>query len=85
MSHVITHKCTGCLKCVNVCPVACIVPDPEKPLCYIDPDTCIDCASCVPECPKSAIFSDQEVPADSQDDIKVNSDFFKSGPGYGSL
>jgi len=75
MSHVITHKCTGCLKCVNICPVACIVPDPEKPRCYIDPDTCIE----------SAIFSDQEVPADSQDDIKVNSDFFKSGPGYSAI
>lgn len=67
MAHIITSLCLRDGKCVDVCPVECIIPgqpQAEWPWFYIDPDTCIDCGACVPECPFDAIFIEEEVPSD---------------------
>lgn len=86
MTHVITALCTRKGDCVEVCPVECIVPGPtgnqDWPYFYIDPDTCIDCGACVPVCPPEAIFPEEDVPAEYQDDIAKNREYFTSGPGY---
>lgn len=49
-------ECTGCLACVEVCPVDCIdsIPDERRPgvvsLCEIDLDRCIGCRHCAQIC-----------------------------------
>ena len=45
---------------------------------YIDPDICIDCGACEPECPVEAIFDEYDVPADQQEYIQKNAEFFQS-------
>ncbi|MEN9938026.1 MAG: hypothetical protein RLZZ387_4605 [Chloroflexota bacterium] len=86
MAYIITRVCIRAGDCVDVCPVACIVPGPSGeaawPIFYIDPDSCIDCGACVPACPADAIFSEDEVPAAYADDIALNRRFFAEGPGY---
>lgn len=86
MPYVITRACIRAGDCVEVCPVACIVPGPtgdeQWPDFYIDPDACIDCGACVPECPVDAIFAAEEVPAEHTDAIERNRRFFQAGPGY---
>jgi electron transport complex protein RnfB len=50
-------ECTGCLACVEVCPVDCIdtIPDDRHSgivaLCEIDLDRCIGCRHCAVICP----------------------------------
>ena len=89
MAYVITELCIRAGDCVEVCPVACIVPGPKTgpawPSFYIDPDTCIDCGACVPECPADAIFPEDDVPAAYRADIVANRRFFRDGPGYWSF
>jgi len=85
MTHIITGLCNRQARCVQVCPVDCIVPgQPERawPFYYIDPDTCIDCGACVPACPYNAIWPEADVPDFLQGDIQPNYDFFAHGPGY---
>ena len=86
MAYVITELCIRAGDCVDVCPVACIVPGPSAdaawPYFYIDPDTCIDCGACVPVCPPAAIFPLDEVPAEYEADIGQNARYFTVGPGY---
>lgn len=86
MAYVITTLCIRAGDCVDVCPVACIVPGPtgdtQWPYFYIDPDSCIDCGACVPECPTEAIFPEDEVPAEYAKDTELNKRFFSEGPGY---
>ena len=43
---------------------------------FIDPDECIDCGACEPECPVEAIFEETEVPAEWDDYIRKNYEFF---------
>ena len=85
MAHVIAQPCIGTkdTSCVEVCPVDCIHPtadasnyDAAEQL-YIDPDVCIDCGLCVDECPVQAIFQDQDLPAEWNDFIQKNADYFK--------
>jgi len=45
-------KCTGCGRCVNICPVQAIKI--EKGKATINKD-CIGCGACVNECPQGAI------------------------------
>jgi ferredoxin--NADP+ reductase len=89
MAYVITQLCIRAGDCVDVCPVACIVPGPtsdaEWPYFYIDPDACIDCGACVPECPADAIFAEDDVPKQYTADIEANRRFFSDGPGYWSF
>jgi ferredoxin len=87
MTHIITSLCTRQGDCVEVCPVDCIVPGPKDQsdwaaYFYIDPETCIDCGACIPVCPPEAIFPEEDVPAEYEADIRMNYDYFESGPGY---
>ena len=84
MAYIITEPCIGTCDtaCVEVCPVDCIHPAEgyeaaEGKQLYIDPDECIDCAACIPECPVDAIFEESEVPAEWQNYIQINADYFK--------
>ncbi len=47
-------KCTGCGKCVPVCPVRAIEIRNEKAV--MNPDLCILCTSCVAECETDAVI-----------------------------
>lgn len=57
-----TEKCSGCGKCVNICPVEAMTlisaNDPKKPkrkIAKLDEDICLGCGLCVRACPTSAI------------------------------
>ena len=63
--------------CVDVCPGDCIYTREQDDQFYINPDECIDCAACEPVCPVTAIFSEDAVPADQQEFIAINYDYFK--------
>ncbi|HEV7128900.1 MAG TPA: ferredoxin family protein [Ktedonobacterales bacterium] len=86
MTYVITQPCVGVkdASCVDVCPVDCIHPTEGEPefatveLLYINPEECIDCGACEPACPVTAIFEESAVPAQWQEYIKINADYFKA-------
>ncbi len=86
MTYDITSPCVGVKdgRCVDVCPVDCIHPAPGEPefepasQLYINPEECIDCGACEPACPVSAIFEESAVPADQQEYIKINADYFRN-------
>ena len=48
------NLCVGCNRCVNVCQVDIMIPNPEKgkPPVVIYPGECWYCGSCVMACPK---------------------------------
>ena len=80
MTYIIAEPCVG-LKdsaCVDVWPVDCIYTRDEDDQNYISPDECIDCAACEPVCPVTAIFAEDSVPAEWQDYIAKNYDYFKN-------
>jgi ferredoxin len=79
MTYVIAETCIGVkdASCVDVCPVDCIHTTEEAPMYYIDPDECIDCGACEPECPVTAIFAEDALPAQWNNFIQINADFFK--------
>lgn len=74
MPYVITSLCVECGTCAEVCPVECIEEGDDQY--YIDPDECIECGTCEPECAEEAIFFDEDVPAEYEEDIDRNADFF---------
>lgn len=85
MTYIITGLCLRSDRCIQVCPVNCIVPGQpieQWPTYYIDPHRCIDCGLCVPECPYNAIWPEADVPPPLRGDIQPNYDFFTHGPGY---
>ncbi len=45
-------KCTGCGRCVKVCPVDAIKIKDRKAKIY---DDCIECGACIDACPREAI------------------------------
>jgi len=47
-------KCSGCEKCVGVCPVDCFEMSEGKSL-ATGASTCIDCGACEEVCPEGAI------------------------------
>ena len=77
-TYVITEACIGVkdATCVDVCPVACIHTTPDAPQYYIDPEVCIACEQCFFVCPVNAIFLDSDVPAQLQNYLQINADFF---------
>lgn len=57
-----TEKCTGCGKCVDICPVEAMTlisaNDPKNPkikIAKLEEDICLGCGLCVRACPTSAI------------------------------
>jgi len=77
MPYVICEPCVGTKDqaCVEVCPVVnCIIEDSE--MCFINPSACIDCGQCEPECPVDAIYAEDEVPAQWENYVKMNREFF---------
>ena len=49
------EKCTGCMRCIGVCPSDAIMGERKKPH-DIDPDKCIKCGSCLSSCKFEAIM-----------------------------
>jgi uncharacterized Fe-S center protein len=54
----ITDRCTGCGRCVGVCPKSAIVIEKKKSI--IDSGICIGCFECMHVCPEHAIEIDWE-------------------------
>lgn len=50
--------CTGCLKCINVCPVKVLEINDKARAEVIRPDFCVHCAHCMSVCPEKAISAD---------------------------
>ena len=85
MTYVICEPCIDVkdTACVDVCPVDCIHPTPDKEeffaeevQLYIDPEECIDCGVCEPECPVEAIYAEDDVPEEWDSFTEKNADFF---------
>lgn len=52
------QKCTGCMACLQMCPIKCITvreDDIGNLYPYIDRDSCIECGSCEKVCPEISI------------------------------
>jgi len=84
MTYIIAEPCIDekDASCVDACPVDCIHPTKDEPefesatQLYIDPDECIDCGACVDPCPVDAIFDEADLPAEWDNYIKTNADYF---------
>lgn len=77
MPHVITDKCVMDKYCVDVCPVGAISCGDDSKQCFINPDECLDCGACISVCQVEAIFPEDEVPAEHQDSIAKNAEYYK--------
>jgi ferredoxin len=55
--RVVPDKCTGCQKCVSVCPTGAIVGPRAEPH-NLDPEKCIKCRACYEICRYDAIAGD---------------------------
>jgi len=82
VAFVITDNCTKDELCAQACPVDCIHPRSDNDAfagtsqMYVNPAECIDCGACLPVCPSNAIFPLDEVPADKQQFIAINEQYF---------
>lgn len=47
-------KCTGCLRCLNVCPHAVLTASNGK-IAILDRDACMECGACSRNCPFAAL------------------------------
>lgn len=85
MPYIIAQPCIGTkdTACVAVCPVDCIHPTKDEAgfeaaeMLYIDPEVCIDCGLCVDECPVNAIFPQEDLPAEWEEFIAKNAEYYK--------
>lgn len=52
-------KCVGCNRCVNICQVDILIPNPEKgkPPIVVYPGECYYCGSCVMVCKKDGAIT----------------------------
>ncbi len=55
------EKCTGCGRCMEVCPHAVFADADEKKVRVIDPDLCMECGACVQNCAFGALEVDYGV------------------------
>ena len=80
MAYVIAQPCVNVLDraCVEVCPVQCFYEAGDQLV--IHPQECVDCDACKPVCPTAAIFPAAEVPAEWQEYIQKNADWFVNTP-----
>ena len=80
MPHIVVGRCVDCryTDCCTVCPVDCFYETAEPPMLVIDPDTCIDCGLCVDECPVRAIFPEEDLPAEWNNYIQLNIDYYEN-------
>lgn len=51
------EKCTGCEKCLEICPAEAIIMKNEKAYVTIE---CVECGACIPECPENALVCEEE-------------------------
>lgn len=53
------EKCIGCNRCVNICQVDILIPNPEKgkPPVILYPGECYYCGSCVMVCPREGAIT----------------------------
>lgn len=85
MTFIITDTCLKDELCIEACPVDCIHPRKDEAAfeaatqMYVDPAGCIDCGACLPTCTSNSIFPLDEVPADKQQFIKINEEYFAAG------
>lgn len=56
-AEVIPEACTGCKKCVWVCPTDAIVM--QDNIAIINKDRCVSCQNCIGICPDDAIFKEK--------------------------
>jgi len=49
-----SQRCTGCCRCTDVCPAACLVMHWDQPMLAL-PRACVSCALCVRICPEDAL------------------------------
>jgi NAD-dependent dihydropyrimidine dehydrogenase PreA subunit len=76
MTYVIGKACVDVVDraCVEECPVDCIYEGARA--LYIHPDECVDCGACEPVCPVEAIYYEDDLPAEQQQHLGDNADFF---------
>ena len=55
-----TDKCTGCTRCIQVCPHEVFVLEGNKAE-IADRDACMECGACATNCPSQAISVDSGV------------------------
>ena len=48
-------KCTGCLRCLDVCPHA-VLAASNGGVAIVDRDACMECGACATNCPVEAIY-----------------------------
>lgn len=84
MAYVITDSCIKDFLCVDVCPTDCIHPKKDEPgvdaatQLYVDPAGCIDCGACVPACTSDSIHSVDDLPADLNQFVEINENYYKN-------
>jgi lipoic acid synthetase len=80
VTYIIAEPCIGVKDraCVDECPVDCIYEGEDQ--LYIHPEECVDCDACLPACPVDAIFPADSVPAEWQEYIPKNTQWFEEHP-----
>ncbi len=74
-------KCTGCMKCVDVCPENAISVESAK--IKVEFSVCTTCGNCMDECTDSAfrIFGNEMTAQQVLDEVSKDKDYFKNSGG----